>query len=664
MSFLSHLRLRTKLGLLLGLSALGLVATASVGAVMLHQRMIDDRVEKLRAVVQSTVSVARSLETQVAAGRLTREQALAQMRDLVHAIRFDDDAGYLFSINDAGQVVYHALDANLEGKPTNTDMATGRQIGQLAIEALAGRSSAVVTYVYPRHGQTKPAGKVVAVSRFAPWQMIFLSGAYTDDLDAVFHESLLRLGVIGGFILAFMLVAAWAVNRDIVTSVGGLRAAMQRLSDGDLASGIPGTERRDEVGSMAAALLVFQQRLAEAERLSVEREILRQQVAAEKQQALRSMADRIESESTCALDKVMQRTNAMTGTAENMRALAGRTGAAAHGAAEAAAAAMANAGAVASAAEELSTSIHQIAHQVAQSSTIVRRAVTAGQETRSRMAALNERVGRISTVADMIAGIAARTNLLALNATIEAARAGEAGRGFAVVASEVKQLANQTARSTEEIGRHLAEVRLATGVSVQAVQHIEQTIQEIDAIAGSIATAVEQQEAATAEIARGIGGAAGAASEVTGKTGEVSAEAEQAGHEADAVHANADGLAAAVGELRQTVVRVVRTSTAEVDRRRFPRHPTDLRGSIVVEDAAAVSVRVVNLSGGGARVGNAPGLLAGGHGTLSIDGLGFSLPFTICTVERGELSLTFILKPAQGEQVHAFAERMARRAAA
>ena len=131
--------------------------------------------------------------------------------------------------------------------------------------------------------------------------------------------------------------------------------------------------------------------------------------------------------------------------------------------------------------------------------------------TRTTIEALNQEVEQIHAVADMIGEIAARTNLLALNATIEAARAGEAGKGFAVVANEVKQLATQTAHSTAEIARHIGQVRSATGAAVAAVAGIEQTITEISAIAGSIAAAVEQQGAATAEIARNVSDTAQAA---------------------------------------------------------------------------------------------------------------------------------------------------------
>ena len=229
---------------------------------------------------------------------------------------------------------------------------------------------------------------------------------------------------------------------------------------------------------------------------------------------------------------------------------------------------MANAQTVASAAEQLSASIHEIGGQVAQSTEMVGRAVTAGTETRTTIEALNEQVARIGAVADMIGEIAARTNLLALNATIEAARAGDAGKGFAVVASEVKALATQTARSTQEIAQHIVEVRSATGASVAAVARIEQTIGEINAIAGSIAAAVEEQGAATAEIARNVSETASAANDMTNRATEVSTEAEQTGEHAADVRENAAALNTAVSDLRHSVIRVARTSTTEVDRRK------------------------------------------------------------------------------------------------
>jgi methyl-accepting chemotaxis protein len=196
----------------------------------------------------------------------------------------------------------------------------------------------------------------------------------------------------------------------------------------------------------------------------------------------------------------------------------------------------------------------------------VSRAVAAGNETRTTVEALNGQVQRIGAVADMISEIAAKTNLLALNATIEAARAGDAGKGFAVVASEVKQLATQTARSTEEIARHLGEVRAATAASITAVGHIEATIGEMNAIAGSIAAAVEEQGAATSEIARNVSETATAANEMTKRITEVSTEAEQTGQRTGQVSAETTALHSKVGELKESVLRVVRTSIAELDR--------------------------------------------------------------------------------------------------
>ena len=395
-------------------------------------------------------------------------------------------------------------------------------------------------------------------------------------LSKIIHEAL-----IGSVVISVLVgLAYFGVLRATMRPMTDLTKTMLKIAGGTFDCDVPFIRRSDQIGQMAQALLVLRDASAHARALEEEAAASRSRAEADKRAALADMADKIESETTSALHQVSARTTAMTATAEEMRASASRTGNSAQNAATASALALANAQTVASAAEELSASIHEISGQVAQSATIVGRAVAAGAETRATIETLNEKVGRIGAVADMIGEIAAKTNLLALNATIEAARAGDAGKGFAVVASEVKALANQTARSTEEIAQYISEVRSATGASVTAVTRIEQTIDEINAIAGSIAAAVEQQGAATAEIARNVSETASAANAMTSRVTEVTAEAEQTAKHAAEVQDNAAGLNVAVSELRVSVVRIVRTSTDEIDRRQTRRRPCYIEAAL------------------------------------------------------------------------------------
>jgi len=440
--------------------------------------------------------------------------------------------------------------------------------------------------------------------------------------------------------IAIGLLLAALIGRGIARPVRKLTDVMHALADGALEVAIPNAERRDELGEMARAVEVFKQNAKAVQRLRAEQEAERQHAETEKRTALATMADTIETETGVALGRIHQRTMAMMATADAMSASARRTGAAAESAAGAAAQAMANAQSVAGAAEQLTTSIREIGNQMSQSAAVVGRAVIAGNETRATIEALNQEVERIGAVADMIGEIAAKTNLLALNATIEAARAGDAGKGFAVVASEVKALANQTARSTQEIGRHINQVRTATGASVAAVARIEATIAEVNTIAGSIAAAVEQQGAATAEIARNVTETAGAADEMTTRTTEVSAEASETGRQAVEVRENATGLSNAMEDLRHTVIRTVRTSTTEVDRRGGMRMAVDLACRLMVEGQTH-RARVVDLSSSGAQVHGSPALQMGVHGTLGLDGVGYELPFIVKHSADGALGLAF-----------------------
>lgn len=176
--------------------------------------------------------------------------------------------------------------------------------------------------------------------------------------------------------------------------------------------------------------------------------------------------------------------------------------------------------AVASATEQLSKSIDEIAAQVARSTQISSEAVTEAQNSNEQVQSLAEASQKIGDVVNLINDIASQTNLLALNATIEAARAGDAGKGFAVVASEVKNLANQTAKATDEIAAQISDIQGATKSAVSSIEGITRTINEVSEIATAIAGAVEEQSAATGEVSSNIDGVTKASTE----TGESAAE--------------------------------------------------------------------------------------------------------------------------------------------
>ncbi len=208
---------------------------------------------------------------------------------------------------------------------------------------------------------------------------------------------------------------------------------------------------------------------------------------------------------------------------------------------------------VAAAAEELTASVVEITRQVARSADTSRRAVDEAKQTHGLVEALAEGAQKIGAVVKLINDIAGQTNLLALNATIEAARAGEVGKGFAVVASEVKSLANQTAKATEEIAEQVGAIQAATAKAVAAIADIRGTIVGVSEISTSIASAVEEQDAATKEIARNIQQAAAGTTQVSANISDVNRMSGITGGEAKKLQVAADGLSQQARTLRREV---------------------------------------------------------------------------------------------------------------
>jgi|HubBroStandDraft_1064217.scaffolds.fasta_scaffold18538_3 methyl-accepting chemotaxis protein len=216
-----------------------------------------------------------------------------------------------------------------------------------------------------------------------------------------------------------------------------------------------------------------------------------------------------------------------------------------------------NAQQVAGAIEQLAASLQEIERQVTHSATIASTAVAGAAETRQVVAGLAEAAVKIGEIVDLISVIARQTNLLALNATIEAARAGEAGKGFAVVAAEVKNLANQTSQSSEDIRRQVAAIQESTTGAVAAIQRISQTIDSMNATAEGIASAVSEQSALNAAIARSVQETADGARAVAARTQEVSGEAERVGRLSGLVGSASSALRQQIQVLRTTLVRAV-----------------------------------------------------------------------------------------------------------
>lgn len=170
---------------------------------------------------------------------------------------------------------------------------------------------------------------------------------------------------------------------------------------------------------------------------------------------------------------------------------------------------------VAAGAEELDASIKEIAKNAVDAARVAMQAVTLTEDANLTMVKLGDSSTEIGNVVKVITSIAQQTNLLALNATIEAARAGEAGKGFAVVANEVKELAKETAKATEDIGRKIEMIQTATQDSVVAIEKISKIIKEINETQNTIAIAVEEQSATTNEIGRNVAEAARGGSEIS-----------------------------------------------------------------------------------------------------------------------------------------------------
>ncbi|MCP5364446.1 MAG: Cache 3/Cache 2 fusion domain-containing protein [Hyphomicrobiales bacterium] len=353
-------------------------------------------------------------------------------------------------------------------------------------------------------------------------------------------------------VIAVIGITSFYMLRRMFRPIPILSDCMRRLATNDVGVDVCYRDRTDEIGEMAQAVQVFKDNAIERERLQAEQ--------AKEQEAREKRARRMD-QLTAGFDQsvagVLKALGAsatqMQSTSQSMSATAKETSHQATSVAAASEQATTNVQTVATAAEELSASISEISRQVSDSARIAHDAAGEADRTQNNVKSLAAAAEKIGAVVEMITDIAAQTNLLALNATIEAARAGEAGKGFAVVASEVKTLANQTAKATEQISAQINGVRSEIDGTVGAIEGIAGTIARINEIAASIASAVEEQGAATSEIARNVEQAAQGTQEVSSNISGVTQAAGETGEAATQVFDAAMELTRQSDNMRQCV---------------------------------------------------------------------------------------------------------------
>jgi methyl-accepting chemotaxis protein len=504
-----HLTVYQRLAMIIAVLSIAFLAVSVMQILVLRDAVLDERRTTVHDLVDSATKILSYYESEVKAGKMTPDQARQMAFTAIGAIRWGDYSDYIGVYggggSDAGVTYVHANPKYVNVNRWDYKDSRGKLLIQDIVRT-ARSGGGFIEYFVPRSAGGEELQKLSYVGSFGTGDKLLAiqAGAYVDDIDAViFHRALwAAIGGLTGLLIAGF--AAFWLGRGIVVPLTETCASMDRLIKGDLGFHVPFSDRRNEIGRIARSLQVFKDHLVEANRLRAEQEETKARAAAERRAVLSQIADDFERSvggviqgTTSAAGELQHSASSMSTIAEGTRDQSAKVAAAAEQAAT-------NVQTVAASAEELSSSIKEIARQVTQSSSIAQSAVQQVANTEALVEKLAEASQKIGEVMALIQTIAEQTNLLALNATIESARAGETGKGFAVVANEVKALSAQTAKATEEITSQIAGIRDATGSAVIAIREIGTTIGHMNEITGSIAAAVEEQGAATQEIARSV----------------------------------------------------------------------------------------------------------------------------------------------------------------
>ncbi len=473
---------------------------------------------------------------------------------------FDQTLAKRTGLGETGQILAAGADGLLRSNPPlNPTVKAGSGLAPLGIAAEQLKAGGSVNFTAADGPHMAAVSPLTVLG--APWTVI-AEQSQAEAIDAV--RALSRTLILTGlFVLLGTAVLGLLLARSIVAPLGALTRALKALADRQSLADVPGSKRRDEIGDIARAVVTIRDMsLEDAAQQLQTTEAARLREEQSRRAMLKELADGFEQSVGGIVQGLTGAVAALQDASGTMRVAVAGTSQRSTSVAGAAQQTSDNVNAVAAAAEELGATVQEIGRQVEQAAGMSASAVGEARRAEQTMADLAAAATRIGDVVGMVSTIAGQTNLLALNATIEAARAGEAGRGFAVVAAEVKDLATQTARATEEIGRQVEAIQTVARDAAGAIQGVAGQIEAMSHVSTSIAAAVDQQGVTTQDIVRSMGQASTGTGMMTADIAEVARVAGDAGQAAASVAQASDALAARSEQLRAEVAQFLRNVRA------------------------------------------------------------------------------------------------------
>jgi methyl-accepting chemotaxis protein len=516
--------LKAKFRIMIAVSAAGLLAVAAFWIRGQRSSMLSEKRQKTKNLVEVPYSIIERQYQEEKEGKISRIEAQRQAVAAIRPMRYGGD-NYFWINDEHPTMIMHPMKPALDGTDlTSLKDPSGKAVFVEFVKAAQVPSGDYVYYLWPKPGSEQPVAKLSFVKRFAPWGWVIGTGIYIDDVDVAWRQSALASAGLAFLCLVPLVVVSMATSRSTFLRLDRMVECFKDVAEGegDLTKRIPVTQ--DEIGELAEWFNTFLEKL---------------------QNIIKSIAGATQGVSSVSGD--------VSNTSQQISANSEETSAQAKVVSDAAQQVSQNLQTVATGAEEMGISIKEIAKNATEAAKIATSAVKVAETATAAVAKLGESSAEIGQVIKVITAIAQQTNLLALNATIEAARAGEAGKGFAVVANEVKELAKETAKATEDISRKIEAIQSDTKAAVNAIVSISEVINQVNGISNTIATAVEEQNATTNEMARNVSEAARGSGEITSHIAGVAEAAESTSRGASDTQKAAQQLVETSAQLRRLV---------------------------------------------------------------------------------------------------------------